>query len=763
MFDSLFNLIKTQGYRITVHRIVKRLERSAISKYQHYSALFKGSHCRSPNEIGLRSRLSEFELSSLGESVCIPRVVAEHYLSHRFDLLGSGWTKVKYGANCRGLEGNRFVMSKAIDPDNEGKWLKGRINQSNLKFSQIVWKQIDSVYQPIDWQLDFKSGFRWSESAWSKNLKYAHLEGVDVKVPWELARMQHLPQMALRAKAVVGDDTDEAHRLYREMRNQILDFIATNPPGFGVNWICPMDVAIRAANWVLAWDVFRASGFVLCAEESEYFSQSVYEHGRYISQNLEWYPNRANHYLSHVCGLAFIASYLAENNETNGWLRFSIDQLSVETLRQFHPDGGNFEGSTAYHRLSSEMVLYTFALIMGIPEFRIKKVLCIPLGDLKFVSKSQRVSMAVTEVANRAKQGEDGKASSSPFGPAFYSRLHALVAFFRGILKPDGSFPQIGDNDGGRFFKIQPSYTQRSVSEAKTKYSNLNGYVELPDSDIYFMEEWLNGKHLINVASAIGIVPERDEMGSILEEQNSAEGIVVRALTGGKKLPDWDQEMESYAGAKNLSSPEKTFDFLRSWERMLANIETHSVLTYDVPFLGRGGSQNITCLGYPDFGCFLIKNSHFYLLIRCLIKNSDVPRGHMHYDQLTIDFENDGEPVLRNLGTYIYTPLPKERILYREAKAIIRPDKVFSTSNLKRPNVFCNIDLPLADIEYFGEFGFCAFLKPSMNGMGLIIKIDESKVHILYVGTAFMGNSVEGSLTSIAYSPSYGIKESGKK
>jgi len=110
-----------------------------------------------------------------------------------------------------------------------------------------VWARVDPGYAPIDWQLDFKSGHRWREDAWHLDIAFGDRPGVDVKVPWELARMQHLPQLAwaygLAAAGAPG--FEPAQRYAREVRNQVLDFIACNPPGYGVNWRCTMDVAIR--------------------------------------------------------------------------------------------------------------------------------------------------------------------------------------------------------------------------------------------------------------------------------------------------------------------------------------------------------------------------------------------------------------------------------------------------------------------------------------------------------------------------------------
>jgi hypothetical protein len=101
-------------------------------------------------------------------------------LAHRFDLLGSGWVEVKRaGFKEQGLS--------------------NVVPQAALSESERIWKCIDASYSPIDWQLDFKSGHRWSEQEWYQAVRVAPVAGADIKVPWELARCQHLPQMALVA------------------------------------------------------------------------------------------------------------------------------------------------------------------------------------------------------------------------------------------------------------------------------------------------------------------------------------------------------------------------------------------------------------------------------------------------------------------------------------------------------------------------------------------------------------------------------------
>lgn len=232
-------------------------------------------------------------------------------IAHSFDLLGSGPTVVAHGIQCRGVNGHIYPPCAALRPDEAGYWLYGRINSSNLRVSQRIWQLVTPDYVPIDWQLDFKSGYRWSESTWHRDIRFGHLPGVDVKVPWELGRLQHLPMLVLAgqfAKANVSGFQEPT--LYeREFRNQVLDFIATNPPGFGVNWACAMDVGIRCANLLVAHDIAVASGAQLDEAFERIFAASILAHARHIVSNLEWSPvYRGNHYLANVVGLLFTAA-----------------------------------------------------------------------------------------------------------------------------------------------------------------------------------------------------------------------------------------------------------------------------------------------------------------------------------------------------------------------------------------------------------------------------------------------------------------------
>ena len=238
------------------------------------------------------------------------------FRDHRFDLLGSGWMRIAHGCACPGLGGVRYAPKSAVAPDPEGRWLDARINESNVSEVRRIWRLVDADYTPIDWQLDFRSGYRWREDTWSQDIEFGRLDGVDVKLPWELARMQHLIVLAW---AHSTEGASDRALLEREFRNQVLDFVATNPPRFGANWRCTMDVAIRAANWVVTYSLFRAGGAEFDAAFEDTLKRSLVDHGRHIVTHLEIYPEgRANHYLADVAGLMFVAAGLPASPEADG-------------------------------------------------------------------------------------------------------------------------------------------------------------------------------------------------------------------------------------------------------------------------------------------------------------------------------------------------------------------------------------------------------------------------------------------------------------
>lgn len=688
--------------------------------------------------------------------------VTKHYPDHRFDLLGSGWVQVKHGMKCRGLEGYSYDMGESVLADTAGKWLEGRINKSNLGESQHIWQLIfknfseitnqksDITYTPIDWQIDFKSGYRWAEGSWSRDIKLGNLPGVDVKVPWELARMQHLPQMAWSSLSL-PEGSSKRSTMRREFRNQVLDFMATNPPRFGINWTCAMDVAIRASNWLLAYDLFCAGGSNFDDEFEKLFARSIYEHGLFIVHNLEWVnQKRGNHYLADIVGLSFIAGYLPSTMETDAWLAFAVQELINEVQYQFYPDGGNFEGSTAYHRFSSEMVYYATALILGLPQERKEKMKSYDYKLLNTGRNKPRLKPAPLPFY-RLPENSIPDSEESPFPKWYYERMERMAEFIMNMTKPDGHIPQIGDNDSGRFFKLSPQCDCLTVKQAKAMYDNLKTYDELPDSADYYIEDQLNCRHL--VAAASGLFDRVDFKSWLVGQDKTAtqhDNVVIRFLCGNKYVGT--QIRKQYKKTDNEIAPAGEYDFQKVLAKCHSNNDDKMRVT-EIP-VKADYLQGLLLYAYPDFGLYIYKNlRNFYLSIRCWSGRESVKTGHMHNDQLSVELWIAGNMIISDPGSYLYSPLANERNRYRSVHAHFTPWPADEEPACLGPGLF-SIHEPLkARMLYFGKTGFtgevlhqCGAKREMVFQEGSILIIDSANCPF---------NKVQG-INKLVYSPGYG-------
>lgn len=596
------------------------------------------------------------------ETIFQGRSPTELYAQHRFDLLGSGWEQIRHGMVCRGVAGRRYNPGPPVQADRNGRWLAGRINRANLAHSQRLWQMVDDDYQPIDWHLDFKSGYRWSERTWQGAVRFGHLPGVDIKVPWELGRMQHLPQMALAYPLTLKQTREPAcaKTLAREFRNQVLDFIATNPPRFGVNWRCPMDVAIRAANWLVAYDLFSAAGMPQDLEFEAELARSVYAHGRYILANLEWRRiHCCNHYLANVTGLLFIAAYLPRTPEIDAWLAFAVRQLVVAVDRQFTPDGANFEASTSYHRLSAEMAAFGTACTLALSD---DKLAALANYNHRFIRRRPRLEPSPVPVYPLPSGRE-----VSPFPPSHFARLTRMAEFSMHVTKPNGAVHQVGDNDNGRFFKFQPTFRPITVAEAKAKYSNLAGFDDLSDDAVYWDEDHLDHRGLVSaIAEMVGDANLAEFAGS-----GWPDAVVMNTLVGRRQIVPNTRVPKRRTAAENATVGNSLL-----WRNEVARLNA------DASLRRREFRIHVPCgvmdvglqtLSYPDFGLFIWRNGRMYLAVRCGPIGQEGKGGHAHNDQLAIELQIDGEDWIADPGTYLYTSHAEQRNAYRSANAHFVP------------------------------------------------------------------------------------------
>jgi uncharacterized heparinase superfamily protein len=221
----------------------------------------------------------------------------------------------------------------------------------------------------IDWLRDFKSGVSWPRR-YMHDIAYVNPhDASDVKVPWELSRLQWLIP-AGQAYLLRGDERHAAG-----VRAVLEDWIDANPCAGTVNWSCTMEPALRILTWTWFFHVFHASRAWADPVFRERFLCSLYLHGDFTQRHLEHSDVNGNHCTADAAGLVFAGLFFGVGRGPEQWLARGWSLLREELPRQVTPDGVDFEASVAYHRLVAELfvlpALYRRACELDVPaEYR---------------------------------------------------------------------------------------------------------------------------------------------------------------------------------------------------------------------------------------------------------------------------------------------------------------------------------------------------------------------------------------------------------
>lgn len=528
----------------------------------------------SKKKIKIRTLDLHFEADPITEYKC------EKFIRHQYDILGSGW------------------INNVCDNDRSNYY---------SKIQQKIQPMVDANYTAHEWHKDFKSGFVWSDTDFCKDtLKViGNVPGLEIKYPWELSRLYHLPILAIGSKS---------KRAYsNEINNQLIDFYYSNPVGLGVNWSCTMDVGIRIHNILVSLSLYNSPK--TNKDFDKLVTNLILDHGNFIYAFLEntGAPNN-NHYLANLLGLMSIAYFTEVSKKTIKWAVFAYKEFIREFNIQFHPDGSNFEGSSCYHALSTEIYLLFTAYTLGLSD-EIKQSILDQIGTTELFDK------------------------------AYISKLNKSIQFINDLSFTNGEIAQIGDNDSGYIFKLTNNGEMYSNGYEMNLFENLKNTCYKSTKLDYWDENLLYKNHLIDRFDAIFPNPTTNQ-----QSFDSIEKQFIVSVTNRTFLQvECQENIPSVLGV----------DFeLNRYEYKKTHIFNSNSDLY----------SNIRLFNYEEFGVCGYKASNFELIFSYSNNGLHGKGGHAHNDKLSFGLLIDGEILFSDPGTYLYHPDPEWRNYFRSTK-----------------------------------------------------------------------------------------------
>ncbi len=514
-------------------------------------------------------------------------------------------------------------------------------------------------YRRIPWDRDPLTGYRWGSGGGGSDVGLLdHLgrrggapPGADVRVCWEVARLQHLPLLAL---AYPLSGPEKSAGLRREFVLQVADFRSANPPGSGIHWASGMEVGIRVANVALALALFGTWGASFEQSELREIGSFLAEHVSFCIQNPDRRPFLThNHYLVQLAGVVLGIWSLfpaASDGESEGGrlLRGAGEELCRQVCEQFSEEGSHFEGSTGYHLFASQAAAFALGvLVRAAPEI--------------------------------------------PSLPAALERLALAGEFLDSVTDESGRIPLVGDFDGGRFVVLDrrlegagvPVWDRADSLPVLGAVAAVTGFRPSfnPDAARTLDAAVVRSVSGLEWSRSTSPTGEPDAPASGTDQpvlsSFSSRGERSRPRGTGRCAPDWT--------VVSL--------VLEGWDQTPRKGRRAWVFTDKGPraALGAGGdpvprsftacdlvetfasadpeTEAPVLLEYPSFGLYVYRAQGLFAAVRCGPVGQRGWGGHSHADQLSVSLTLGGRPLLYDPGSFVYGAFPDLRRVYRSARA----------------------------------------------------------------------------------------------
>lgn len=211
------------------------------------------------------------------------------------------------------------------------------------------------VGTPPQWHRDVFTGTEIPVRGSAHRLNHRHLPGgADVRSVWEINRWAEMTRLGMQAW--LNDD----EQALKTAQLWLVDWCDQNPPGQGINWTSPLEVALRLINFV--WFDALVTAFLQDRHSDDIRIQQTELVRRIVPLHTAWtwrYKSAGssanNHLLGELVALVMAVSRWPALEKISCSSEITWKSLEREILHQFAEDGGSKEQALHYHLFAFDL------------------------------------------------------------------------------------------------------------------------------------------------------------------------------------------------------------------------------------------------------------------------------------------------------------------------------------------------------------------------------------------------------------------------
>jgi hypothetical protein len=253
-----------------------------------------------------------------------------------------------------------FFKNKLFYITNEIKHVDINNNDFNQRVNSLLslehLSQIDKMdnfkifnsFINLDNKIDWHQG--WPKNNFSYDISFKDKDDIgEIRYTWEINRLQFLLLLALDFKQA------ESNEVLEKIEFHFYDWVKENPFLRGVNWSSPMEIAIRAYQWLLVYRVLKDIDSV----EQNFLNdliQSIINSMNYVMKNLSLHSSANNHLILEAA-ISSMIGYCLDPIYKQNWFKKGYKIIEKELPLQVYDDGVNKEQAVHYHAFVLDMML----------------------------------------------------------------------------------------------------------------------------------------------------------------------------------------------------------------------------------------------------------------------------------------------------------------------------------------------------------------------------------------------------------------------